>query len=109
MLIKQFSTSKHKRDEFRETATPRIVSDEKLQILTEAKAISNEWVTVQRLEHVLDKLPQGLGMESTKLVISAMVEDVYREAADEIVESKEVTSAIAQKTVALFKQKVQKL
>jgi hypothetical protein len=100
---------KHKRDEFKETATPRVVSDEKLQVLTEAKAIADEWCTEQRLLHVLDKLPQDIGMESTKLVIKAMVEDVYREAEGEIVESKEVTAAIGQKTVALFKQKVQKV
>lgn len=100
---------KHKRDEFKETATPRVVSDEKLQVLTEAKAIADEWCTAERLNHVLDKLPQDIGMESTKLVITAMVEDVYREAKGEIVESKEVSAAIQQKTVALFKQKVQKV
>ena len=100
---------KHKRDEFKETATPRVISDEKLQVLTEANAISDEWVTEQRLEHVLDKLPKDIGMESTKQVIMAMVADIYREAEAEIVESKEVTNAIGKKTVALFKARIQKL
>lgn len=60
-----------------------------------------------RLKHVLDKLPQGINVESTKLVIEAMVEDVYREAKGEIVESKDVTKFIGSRTAQLFKQKLQ--
>ena len=36
-----------------------------------------------------------------------MIEDVYREGSDELVESKETTKAIGTKTVQLFKQKLQ--
>ena len=57
-----------------------------------------------RLKHVLDKLPQGINVESTKIVIDAMVEDVYREGKDEIVESKDVKKAIGRKTAIMFKQ-----
>ncbi len=99
--------AKHKRDEFKETKTPREVSPEQFKILEEAGAIAEEWVTEMRLKHVLDKLPQGINMESTKLVIAAMTEDVYREAKGEIVESKEVEKSIGRKTVALFKAKLQ--
>ena len=59
-----------------------------------------------RLKHVLDKLPQGINVESTKIVIDAMVEDVYREAKGDIVESREVTKYIGSKTAVMFKQKL---
>jgi hypothetical protein len=100
--------SKHKRDEFMETKTPREVNPEEFKVLEDAKAIAEEWVTEMRLMHVLDKLPQNIGMEETRLVISAMIEDVYREAKGEIVESREVTKAIGSKTAILFKKQFEK-
>jgi hypothetical protein len=99
--------AKHKRDEFKETKTPREVSPDQFKILEDAKAIADEWVTEMRLKHVLDKLPQGINVESTKMVIEAMVEDVYREAKGEIVESKDVTKFIGSRAAQLFKQKLQ--
>ena len=45
-------------------------------------------------------------MESVPQIIKAMIEDVYREGKGEIVESKEATKAIGNKTVQLFKQKL---
>lgn len=99
--------AKHKRDEFKETKTPREVSPEEFKIMEDAKAIAEEWVTEMRLKHVLDKLPQGINIESTKIVIDAMVEDVYREAKREIVESREVKKHIGSKTAIMFKKKIQ--
>ncbi len=99
--------AKHKRDEFKETSTRREVSEEEYRILEDAKAISEEWVTEMRLNHVLDKLPKGINIEDTKLVINAMIDDVYREAKGEIVESKEVKKYIGTMTVILFKRKLQ--
>ena len=99
--------AKHKRDEFKETKTPREVSPEEFKVMEDAKAIAEEWVTEMRLKHVLDKLPQGINVESTKLVIDAMVEDVYREAKGEIIESREVTKYIGSKTAVMFKKKLQ--
>jgi hypothetical protein len=100
--------TKHKRDEFKETATSREVDPEKLQILEEATAIAIEWVTDARLRHVLDKLPQGIGMESTGDLIKAMVEDVIREAAWEIVDSKAARKAIGKRAALLFKEHIKK-
>lgn len=100
--------AKHKRDEFKETKTPREVSPEEFKVLEDAKAIAEEWVTEMRLEHVLDKLPQDISMEGTRDVIVAMVEDVYREAKGEIIESKEVTKYIGARTAILFKERLQK-
>jgi len=99
--------AKHKRDEFKETKTPREVSLEEFKVMEDAKSISEEWVTEMRLKHVLDKLPQGINIESTKLVIDTMVEDVYREAKGEIIESREVTKYIGSKTAVMFKNKLQ--
>lgn len=98
--------TKHKQPEFSETKTPREVSPEAFQVLEDARLIAEEWVTEMRLKHVLDKLPQGIGMEDTRMVITAMIEDIYREASGEIVESKEVSRAIGGKAARLFKKSV---
>jgi hypothetical protein len=97
--------SKHKRDEERETAMPRpVVDPAKMTALADAEAIAIEWVTPTRLQHVLDKLPQGIGMEKTRDVIAAMTEDVLREGVGEIVDSKEARVSIGKRTVEIFKQ-----
>jgi hypothetical protein len=57
-----------------------------------------------RLIHVLDKLPQGINIKSTKTVIVAMIEDVYREGEGEIMESKEANSYIGSRTAQLLKE-----
>lgn len=98
--------SKHKRDEFRETATPRKVDPEKAKVLEAADAIAFEWVTPTRLQHVLDKLPEAKGPEHTGLVIKAMTEDVLREGAGEIVDSKDARKAIGKRAAALFGQRI---
>jgi len=97
--------SKHKRDDFSETKTPRKVSAEELAILTEANEIADEWITEQRLSHVLQRFPDA-GIESTGKIIAAMVEDVTREAEGEIVDSKEARRAISKKTALMFKTRI---
>ena len=98
---------KHKHEKFGERKTPQKVEDpSKLKVLTEATAVAEEWVTEMRLEHVLQKLPQGIGLESMQRVLQAMVEDVLKESTGEIVDSKEARNAINKKTVELFKKKV---
>lgn len=101
---------KHKRDDERETATPRkVVDPAQLEVLTKASAIAVEWVTDTRLEHVLDKLPQGIGIEKTGDVIKAMTEDVLREGAGEFVDSKEARQAIGQRARELFHARVKRV
>lgn len=96
--------AKHKRAEERETKTQRdVVDPSKLEVLANAQAIAEEWVTPTRLEHILQKLPQGIGIEKTKDVIAAMTDDVLREGAGEIVDSREARQAIGTKTARLFK------
>lgn len=99
---------KYKTENFMETNTPRSVDDDKLKVLADATAIAEEWVTEQRLEHVLQKLP-GVGIAETKVVIAAMIEDVEREAVGEIVVSKEARAAIGKRTVLLFHKRVKML
>lgn len=94
---------KHKRDEFRETKTPRpVVDPAKMEILANAERIADEYVTAMRLQHVLDKLP-GHCIERMRDVIAAMVEDVEREAAGEIVTNDAVRKAIGKKTAITYK------
>jgi hypothetical protein len=99
--------AKHKRDEFRETASPRVVDDPaKLKVLADAEAVATEWVVIHRLEHVLQKIPNH-GMEKMREIISAMVEDVLREGAGEIVDSTAVRKAISTKTATMYKSYLQ--
>jgi hypothetical protein len=99
--------SKHKRAEERETKTVREVGDPaKLAVLEAADAIANEWVTPTRLEHVLDKLGP-VGIQDTPKVITAMIEDVTREAKGEIVDSKEARKAVGAAAAKLFKKRLQ--
>lgn len=98
---------KYKPEEFGETKTKREVNPEQLKILSDAKEIAEEWVVNLRLEHVLQRFPQDVNMEAMGDIIKAMIEDVYREGEGELIESKAVNKAIGQKTVQLFKQKLQ--
>jgi hypothetical protein len=93
--------SKHKRSEFRETATPRDVDPTKQLIWEGAERISFEWVTAERLRHVLDKIT-ATEVSQTGAVVKAMIEDVNREGAGEFVPSKDIDKAIGKRTAKLF-------
>lgn len=102
--------AKHKRQEERETATPRVVDDPaKLKVLEDAEAIAREWVTPTRLQHVLDKLTNDPKMSDTPRVINAMIEDVLREGSGELVDTPEARKAISKATAILFKKHVSTL
>jgi hypothetical protein len=101
--------AKHKRDEFRETNSPRVPT-EKLQVMIDAERAADEWVTQNRLQHVLDSMQeisgrcQEFGVEDTGDVIRAMLQDVYREGEGEIIKSHDLNKAIGKRTALLFKQ-----
>jgi hypothetical protein len=98
--------AKHKADTFAERATPpKVIDTAKLEVLAVAEAIAQEWVTPMRLAHVLDKLG-ATEMSDVPKVIRAMVEDVFREAKGEIVESKDARTAIGKRTARLFKERL---
>lgn len=96
---------KHKRPEFAERKnTPKFSDPERLKILEDAREIADEWVVGQRLMHVLDAL--GIAEPDVKdigTIIKGMIADVFIEAKDEIIESKEVRKAIGKRTVKLLK------
>ena len=101
--------AKHKGENFSERKSKsdtKVVDPEKMQLLTEAKEIAEEWVTPMRLEHVLDKLPHNLEMKDIPLLIKAMQDDVAREARGEVVLSKQALAEIGSLTVKLFKKKL---
>lgn len=97
--------AKYKKENFRETKSPRPVNEEKLAILKCAEAIAEEWVTVERLHHVVDKLGVGIEIEPTNIptIIRSMLEDVRREAEGEIEWSKEADRAIGKATAQMVK------
>lgn len=101
--------AKYKNQAFEERKnTPKVKPRQNLEVLKEAQAIAEEWVTPMRLEHVLQKLPEATGLEHTKLVINAMVDDVYTEGKGEIVESRAASYVIGKQTVKLWKKRLQK-
>lgn len=97
--------AKHKRDEFRETKTPRNLTD-KLVKMTEVKAIVDEWVTEERLGHILNRGEVEEQIENTGQVIVLMIEDVKREGKEEIEMSKDLEKAIGRETALMFKRRL---
>lgn len=96
--------AKHKSEAYAERKhPPRVLDPALLEVLTDADRISDEWVTPMRLAHVLDGLPRPHGIEQTGDVVKATVADVLREAAGEIVESKDVRKAVGRAAAREFK------
>jgi hypothetical protein len=99
--------AKHKNADFEERNNPpQVVDPSRLQVLADAQKIAEEWVNEMRLTHVLDKLGNPNDLKETGKVIAAMVEDVLREAAGEIVDSKDARKAIGAKAAQLYKARV---
>jgi hypothetical protein len=97
--------AKHKRDEFKETKTPRNLTD-KFEKLLEVNKIIDEWLTEERLNHVLNKEGIELDVKNIGKVIGLMIEDIHREAKGEIEESKELEKAIGRETALMFKRRL---
>jgi len=97
--------AKHKAENFRETKTPRKLDSERLEILSKAEEISDEWCTEMRLTHVLDQFPNPT-IEQTGDVIRAMIADIEKEAGGEVENFKEAKKAIGKKTAEMFKSRI---
>ena len=98
--------AKHKGEKFSERVKqPKVDDPAKLEVLAAAQAIADEWVTEMRMDHVLDKLT-ATGIEHTPIVIQAMIEDVEREAAGEIVPSKDARRAIGRAAADMYKRRI---
>ena len=99
--------SKYKRAEFSEHAKPpKVVDPARMEVLSNAQAIADQWVVAMRLEHILQEHPDCTGIEHTAKVIKAMIADIYKEGKGEIIESKDSSAAIAKKTAELWKKKI---
>jgi hypothetical protein len=117
--------TKHKCAAFCETKTPREVDPEKLQRLQNAAKIAEEWVTENRLDHILDQAlilkkntaaEMGeamedieqitIGMKDTGEVIKLMIADVERESAGEADFTDDVRKQIGGATARLFKKRL---
>lgn len=94
--------AKYKPTAFSETKTPREINPETIQVLEDAAAIADEWVTPMRFTHVISKLPNATELKHTKIVIEAMTADIYREGKGELVESPEARTAIGRATARMF-------
>lgn len=95
--------AKHKALEFRETKTPREVDEAQLKVLSEAKEIAEEWVTYERLNHILGRSEVEPTIQNTGEIIGLMHEDILREAEGEIAISSTATKEINRKTALMFK------
>jgi hypothetical protein len=103
---------KHKRPEANERATSEDVLlarggalGDKQRALLAGQAAVDEFVTEERLSHVLDHLAATgvpAEIESTGKVISVMIEDVMREGAGELADTSATKAAIAKKTRTMF-------
>jgi len=97
--------AKHKRDELKETNTSRKVLDlNKLKVLQEAKDIATEWVTGERLNHILTSGKVTADIKNTGEIIKLMIEDILKEATGEIVDSPEARKEISKETALMFKR-----
>lgn len=98
--------AKHKNDAFRETKTPRVVGGDPM-VFANALEVAREWVTEERLSHVLDKLvPTATELSDIPRVCAAMCEDIFREGSGEVEDIKENRKAISTATVLLYKRRV---
>lgn len=101
--------AKHKGAAFSERVHVPKVNAEKDPVMEEAEKIAFEFVTDQRLAHVLDKLGNPKDLSFMPTVIPAMIEDVLREASGEILDNKLVRKEIGRATVKLYKNWVTKI
>jgi hypothetical protein len=99
--------AKHKHPSFRETATERpVLSAGQIEVMSIATAIADEWVTQMRLTHILDKMIDPIGIESTGVVIKKMIEDIKVESKGEIVWSRDAVRAIGSTTAKMVKERL---
>lgn len=94
---------KHKTDAERETNSPRVVGRDP-GLLTDPEQIAEEWVTYNRLQHVLQRLPAARSLRDTAAVIEGMVADVLKESPSEIVDGPAVRKALSAKTAKLWRE-----
>jgi hypothetical protein len=96
--------AKYKKENFRETSTPRPVNLEKLEILKNAEAVASEWVVAERLRHVASALNVEIESQNIPDIIREMLKDIQIEGAGEIEWNKDVERAIGKATANLVRE-----
>lgn len=99
--------AKHKRKEERETKTDFQPGD-KVAVYEAAQAIAQEWVTEERLNHVVQKvcLDQAPSVRHFQSIVNGMVDDVITEGGQMLVDTHEARKAIGAKAAKLFKARL---
>jgi hypothetical protein len=88
-----------------ETNTPRkVISPDQMKSLEDAKAIANEWVVPERLNHILTSGVIEAKIENTGKIIQLMIEDVLKESKGEIIDSPGARKEIGRLTALMFKE-----
>lgn len=99
--------AKHKREEFRETKTPRVVGDAPVGP-TAGELAAAEWVTDERTRHVVDHMTTLLNhaptMSDMGEVIRVMQDDIAREAGEEVVQDQKTRKAIGAAAAKCFRR-----
>jgi len=100
--------AKHKGAAFSETTTPIEVDGASDARLVEAQAIADQWVTGNRMDHVLDHLGYTgeLSMEMVPNVVKEMQADVERESTNLVHWDKAANKAVGKAAVYMFKARV---
>jgi hypothetical protein len=99
--------AKHKREEFRETATARSVETDpaKLKVLADAEAVADEWMTAARFANARSHFkPEEIAMENMPALIKYLVDDILREGEGEIIVTQEVRKAISRRAAKIVKE-----
>jgi hypothetical protein len=99
--------AKHKRKEERETKTDFQPGD-KVAVYEAAQAIAQEWVTEERLNHVIQKvcLAETPSVQHFAKIVTGMVDDVITEGGEMLVDTPEARKAIGAKASKLFKKRL---
>ncbi len=102
--------AKHKGEAFSERAVKEVDPSAR-EKMDAADLVAFEWVTFNRLEHVIDQLiaereDKTIDIKDTGKVIKLMVEDVAREALGEIEDTPPLRKAIGQRAARLFKERL---
>lgn len=103
--------AKHKTKEYSETSSYRELDATTLKLYKDAKETAKEWVTVNRLDHVIDKLcgdDTPTVKDSSKLC-KGMLDDIIAESRGEIEWNRETEIEILKHTGYIFREYLKKL
>lgn len=105
--------AKHKRDDFRETLHARSIEKAQVEADTSSRAtdVAVEWMTDERLRHVLDRLRADrqlgdapLDISFTSEIVKRSIADVQRESDGLVPWVPEVRRAVGARAAAMFKK-----